>query len=117
MTQVFSHIAPLALCAALATLPAHAPAQTRAQDEGGELSEGLGLLEEGTRMLLRGLLEEMSPAMEQMSDDLRRALGNLSAYEAPEILPNGDIIIRRKENMPPDTDAEPQVGENGEIEL
>jgi hypothetical protein len=27
---------------------------------------------------------------------LQDALGNLNAYHAPEILPNGDIIIRRK---------------------
>ncbi|MDF0600160.1 hypothetical protein P1J78_05400 [Psychromarinibacter sp. C21-152] len=104
-------MASAALCALLFAAP------VQAQDE-NELSEGLGLLEEGSRMLLRGLLNEMEPAMEEMSDELRRALGNLSAYEAPEILPNGDIIIRRKEPLEPDMDEDlPEVGEDGEVEL
>lgn len=56
------------------------------------MSEGLSLLEEGTRLFLRGLMAEIEPAL----DELRQGLMALDGYHAPEILPNGDIIIRRK---------------------
>ena len=70
------------------------------------LNEGLDLLSEGTQLLLRGLMEEMEPAL----DGMREALSDLDVYYPPEILPNGDIIIRRKVPL------EPEAPE-GEIEL
>ena len=91
-------IAPLMIAAVLA-----GPVQ--AQND--ELSEGIDLLDEGARLLLRGLMNEMSPALK----DLEQALRDLSAYHPPEVLPNGDIIIRRK------TPLEPEIGEDGEVEL
>lgn len=106
-------MASVALCALLIAAPA------QAQDD-NDMAEGLGLLEEGTRMLLRGLMEEMGPAMQEMSDEMREALGNLSAYHAPEILPNGDILIRRKTPLQAEPDGDedmPEVGEDGEVEL
>jgi hypothetical protein len=63
-----------------------------AASQEGDVEEGMDLLSEGTRLLLRGLLAEMEPALR----DLRGALDNLNAYHPPEMLPNGDIIIRRK---------------------
>ncbi len=65
--------------------------------------DGFDLLAEGTQLLLRGLLEEMEPALESMQG----ALSNLDAYHAPEVLPNGDIIIRRKVPL----EVEPPEGE------
>lgn len=65
--------------------------------------DGFDLLAEGTQLLLRGLLEEMEPAL----DGMRGALSNLDAYHAPEVLPNGDIIIRRKVPL----EVEPPQGE------
>ncbi len=56
------------------------------------MSEGLDLLSEGTRLLLEGLVDELGPALE----GLREGLSDLNAYHPPEMLPNGDIIIRRK---------------------
>ncbi len=108
-------LATIALCATLSAVPANAQG-------GDEMSEGLGLLEEGTRMLLRGLMNEMSPALENLSDDLREALGDLSSYHPPEVLPNGDILIRRKtplERGPDDGSPGdmPEVGEDGDVEL
>lgn len=91
-------IAPL-LVAALVAMPA------QAQNE--DLNEGINLLDEGARLLLRGLMNEMSPALKE----LEHALRDLSAYHPPEVLPNGDIIIRRKEPL------DPKVGEDGEVEL
>ncbi len=106
---------PLALCAALIAAP------LAAQDDRRELSEGLNLLQEGGRLLLRGLSEEMGLAMEDMSEELREALGNLSAYHAPEIQPNGDILIRRRKPLDPEDKPEdpdlPEVGEDGAVEL
>ncbi|MEM7440494.1 MAG: hypothetical protein AAF393_12915 [Pseudomonadota bacterium] len=60
-------------------------------------------------------LEELAPALE----DLMAKMGDLSAYHPPEVLPNGDIIIRRKSpqerNQTPEVPSTPEPG--GEIEL
>jgi len=56
---------------------------------------------EALRLFMRGLLEEMEPAI----DDFSALLDNLDAYHAPEVLPNGDIIIRRKTPLEPDNDT------------
>ena len=54
------------------------------------------MLEYGPKM--REFLEEMGPAMGRVLDEVE----DWTMYEAPEILPNGDIIMRRK----PDPEAE-----------
>lgn len=59
--------------------------------------DGFGLIQEGTRLMLRGLMEEIDP----MLRDLQDRIGDLSAYHPPEILPNGDILIRRKVPLEP----------------
>lgn len=92
----------IALCAALAT-PAMA-------EDNEPLMEGLDLLGQGSRLLLEGLSDELGPLFDDMgalgeelapflralNDQLSEGLGELNAYHPPEILPNGDIIIRRK---------------------
>ncbi len=92
---------------ALAT-PAIA-AEDRAPGTGqGEIGEGMDLLSEGARRLVEGLLAEVEPHVEGLADTLRRFEGP-SAYYPPEMLPNGDIIIRRREpKLPaePDRDIE-----------
>ena len=76
----------LSLCLTL-SLPA------AAQEDGeSDMAEGLDLLSEGTRLLMEGLIQELAPALE----GLREGLSDLNAYHPPEMLPNGDIIIRRK---------------------
>ncbi|MEM6325343.1 MAG: hypothetical protein AAF748_16770 [Pseudomonadota bacterium] len=87
------------IAGALTFAPAHA--------QNDELSEGIDLLDEGMRLLFRGLMNEMEPAMR----DLQEGLSDLSGYHPPEFLPNGDIIIRRK------TPLEPELGDNGDVEL
>ena len=94
-----------AICVALAV-----PLPATAQDSDGS---GTNNMERGLRLFLDGLLNEMEPALEglqdfgpelrnfmsQMGPSLRELMGEIqdwSVYEAPEILPNGDIIIRRK---------------------
>lgn len=96
-----------ALPLVLITLSAPAFAQ-EAEEE-----EGLSLMERGAQMLMEGMLRELEPALEGLdnlgpslrafAEEMGPALAELldevkdwSAYEPPEILDNGDIIIRRK---------------------
>ncbi len=99
-----------------------------------EVEEGFDLMEEGARMLMRGLMSEMEPALRDMRDafeqmgpafadfassvgpafaELLEQVDDFRHYEAPEFLPNGDIIIRRAPDAP---DWQPAPDE-GEIEL
>lgn len=79
-------------------LPAPVPAQEgpaqggNAEDGKAEVERGFDLLREATRLILRGLMREMEPRLRELEE----ILDQLDAYEAPEILPNGDILIRRK---------------------
>jgi hypothetical protein len=102
-----------------------------AQAEETTSDNGFSLMEEGARLLFKGLVQEMEPAlkeMEEFSDQLEPALRgfvenmgpaladllgqveDFSKYHPPEILPNGDIILRRK------TDDE-IAAPDGEVEL
>jgi hypothetical protein len=96
-----------------------------------EEDEGLTLMERGAQMFLEGILKEMEPAIEefggladevgpalrQFADEMGPKLIDLlgeiedwSVYQPPEVLPNGDIIIRRKPEhplVPPETPTEP----------
>ena len=90
-------IRTLLVCLVLAT-----PAV--AQDE----EQGRDLMGEALKLFMRGLMAEMEPAMEGMEG----LLEDLSAYHPPEILPNGDIIIRRKTPVDRGPDEE-----SGEVEL
>ena len=97
-----------------------------------EEDRALSLMEEGARLFFRGILQEIEPALDEMqdlSDDLRPALRDFAAtmgpalqdllsevedwsvYHPPEMLPNGDIILRRK------TPKDPAPLDEGEIEL
>ena len=75
------------------------PLPALAQDGSESIDQGFDLLGRGLGLLMEGLTEEMTPAL----DDMARMLmllegiaGEIGEYEAPEMLPNGDIIIRRK---------------------
>lgn len=94
-----------------------------AQDDNSQLRDGFDLFGEATRMILEGLVEEMEPMLEEIQpfiqDDmipffqnLGEQIDDLSHYELPERLPNGDIIIRRSPDAPPWGDAPV-----GEVEL
>ncbi|MFD1193271.1 hypothetical protein ACFQ3C_01135 [Seohaeicola saemankumensis] len=131
MRHDFALAALLAIGLTLAPAQAQdsdAPAPPETGDQPGD--EGLSLMERGARMFLEGMRREMEPALEDLRDlmvdmgpamqqfmrdmgpamaDLLRRIDDLSAYEAPELLPNGDIIIRRKPDsgpLPPPEDGE-----------
>ncbi len=117
----------LVLC--LLTAPAFAedaPAVPPAEDD------GFSLMEEGMKLVMRGMMTEMQPALDEMGKaldemephlkDLGPKLQQLIAmiddiknYDAPVMLPNGDILIRR--NAPVTPKMAPEPGPNGEIDL
>ncbi|MFZ3581015.1 hypothetical protein ACOI1H_02435 [Loktanella sp. DJP18] len=99
-----------------------------------ETPPGRDLIEEGAKLLFRGLLNEaeptlrdlqdfadqVGPRMRELTDQMGPALADILAliddiknYSAPELLPNGDIIIRRTPEAP--TYVPPEPGQ--EIEL
>lgn len=86
-----------------------------------DTEEGFDLMEEGAKLLLRGLMTEMEPALKDLEDfaqevgpamkllademgpalaELMNQIDDIRNYDAPEILPNGDIIIRRRVDAP-----------------
>lgn len=97
-----------------------------------EEEAGKSLMQQGAEMFLKGLTQQMEPALEDLQDmtqdfgpqlhefftQMGPALGGLledvedwSLYELPEVLPNGDIIIRKKpEPKAPDNPAETPEG-------
>lgn len=115
----------LALCALLAG-PGTAEDAPTAPETDSEADDGFSLMEEGARLLLRGLMAEMEPAIDGMGkalEDLEPAVKDLLAliddirnYEAPRLLENGDILIPRRKGLPPAPKAAP-VPPEGEIEL
>jgi hypothetical protein len=125
MKQFPSLIAALCLSAA----PAFAEEQTG--------DKGVSLMEEGAKLFFKGIMQEMEPAMDDLKAfadtmepamrDFLREMGpaladvlskvdDLTMYHPPEILPNGDIIMRRK-SREPETSPIESAPNNGEIEL
>ena len=75
------------------------------------LIDGLDDLAEGMRQLFDSFSDEVAPMMEGLAEQLK----GLDAYHAPEVLPNGDIIIRRK--TPKELENKPDVGEDNVIDI
>lgn len=95
--------------------PVHA--QTTMPDPGRETDQGISLLEEGAKLLLRGLMSEVEPGLKELEGavreigpqigtqmealgpqlrELTRMMKDVTNYEMPVMLENGDILIRRK---------------------
>lgn len=105
--------------AALAASPVQADDAPKGEGDAQSLMEqGIELFWEGLRQEmepaledLQGLAETIGPSMQEFWAEMGPALADIasqvedwSVYEMPEILPNGDIIIRRK----PEEKAAPQ---------
>ncbi|WP_394154239.1 hypothetical protein [Loktanella salsilacus] len=132
---ILASVLALSAVAAMAQMsdpPTEAP--TQAPDAVEDQRPGRSLMEEGAKLLLRGLLSEaepamrdlqefadqMGPAMKSLTDQMGPALADIMAmiddiknYSAPELLPNGDIIIRRAPDAPTFVPSDPPQ----EIEL
>lgn len=65
--------------------------------------EGLDDFATGLRQLLERFADDMQPMMEDLADRLQ----GLNGYHPPEVLPNGDIIIRKKTPEERKGDKEP----------
>lgn len=112
---------PLLLCAALAAPPLHAEEPAAPEDD------GFDLMEEGAKLFLDGIMREMAPALDEMAQAMKEAepvlrsilalVDDIDQYEAPERMPNGDIVIRRKPGAPPPPPLPPAATGEGEIEL
>jgi len=91
----FLTIPALTLC--LAAVPAAAPAQQTPGPSGPETR-----LPEKLDKALRDMMETMKPALDDLLDTLEvfEQIDSLENYERPEVLPNGDIIIRRRDEAP-----------------
>jgi hypothetical protein len=123
----------LTLIAAPAFAQETAPAPVPEED-------GFSLVERGAKMVLRGLMTEMQPAIDEMGkamEEVRPAIegfgeevgpkirqllamiDDIANYDAPVMLPNGDILIRRNAPLEPKFDPKvpPPPGPGGEIEL
>lgn len=120
-------ILPLTLAALLA-------GPTYAQDTDPDEDQAPSLMEQGMELFFEGLREEMAPALDdlqQLADEFAPAMQGFlqemgpalakiasevddwSTYEMPEILPNGDIIIRKKPTdgtvETPETDGQTDI--------
>ena len=103
-----------------------ASAPALAQEADKSVDEGFSLLEEGAKIILRSMLDEVEPSLKDMHEqfgeamkemapalqDLAGMIGDIRNYHAPEMMPNGDIIIRRKS---PAERALPKLGDEIEI--
>ena len=97
-------IAHLILIATLAGAAPGAPALAQSDDP--PLSESI-------ERMFQELMDQMRPAIDELAETLEvlEQIDSLEHYERPEILENGDIIIRRREDAPPfePSDEEPGV--------
>jgi hypothetical protein len=95
-------ICALALCLTAAPLRAEEPALPLNDD----IVAGTSLLEQGAKILLRGIMAEVEPSLRDLQGALLEArpviealvplIDDLQNYHLPEKLPNGDILLRRK---------------------
>jgi hypothetical protein len=136
-----AHIGVMRLAMVLSLISAPAFAQDTAPTPAPvPEDDGFSLAEEGAKLILRGLMTEMQPALDEMAKSLDEVgpkleglgeelgpkfrqliamIDDFKNYDAPVMLPNGDILIRR--NAPlvpvPRLPATPLPGPNGEIDL
>lgn len=126
---------PMVFASGFAALGETAPPET-APPEASVPDDGPSLMERGARMLMQGILDEVGPHLgemrEGMGDAMRDAgpvirdflamIDDLRNYDAPVMLPNGDILLPRRPGAPPPpTPHAPALPEaaapDGEIEL
>ena len=87
------HVVALLIALSI-TSPAQAEGQTMDNllKQFEDLSKNAQSMLEGWVADIGPKLEELGPTLEEFADKI----GDMSAYHPPEILDNGDIIIRRK---------------------
>ena len=98
--------AALILALTLSPLPALAQ-----ETPAPEAEEGPSLMERGLALFFEGFQQELEPALEGMGealtelqpalDSMMGLIDDMTNYSMPEMLENGDIIMRRKPEAPP----------------
>ena len=98
------HLVICALCTALA-----APAAAQ-QANPPSIIPQLKLPEQLNDMF-REMMEDMKPALDETLKLMESfgTVGDPRHYHLPEVLPNGDIILRRKSDAPPIKPLEPEA--------
>lgn len=116
-----SHMRYVAFAIWMLIVPAPLLAQADEQPP-QTLDETIETLRDGADALLRHFMQEIEPALRDMApllQDLSDFAAELPGYHSPEVLPNGDILLRRKtpdpaenqETTPDDSDTEPSSPE------
>lgn len=117
------------------------PLPSVAQEPAPEAEEAPGntdLMREGLRLLFEGLSGGLDETMDQMGEAAEEAapklrdfvarmgpalvealgkVGDLANYEAPVVLPNGDILIKRKDEAPDYLPPVPGENPDGSVDL
>lgn len=68
----------------------------------------------GLRGLVEGLMEQVAPLVD-LAEPLGERAGELSGWHAPEVLPNGDILIRRRRPSDDAPAEDPQSEDAGPV--
>jgi hypothetical protein len=99
-------------------------APTQAEEQTMEnLLKQVEELSNNAQTLLEGWVEELGPKLEELGptlEGLADKIDGMSAYHPPEVLENGDIIIRRKVPLREEPEGDPKDTEppaEGTIEL
>lgn len=74
------------------------PAQAETDTTIGRFFELLERFSTDSEDMMQQFIDEMGPALTELQD----TISDWSNYAAPEVLPNGDIIIRRKPDAAPE---------------
>jgi len=127
-------LVPALVSLSVLTTPAFAEEKEGSNDN----NNGSSLMERGAELFWEGLRKEMAPSLEELEElmatigpsmqnflsEMGPALAEIvdkvedwSVYEVPEILPNGDIIIRKKQPEPEDPKSSDLDGDNGATDL
>lgn len=72
------------------------------EDDMDAVGKELSAMERALLNALRSGIDAFSKDLGPAMDSLNRAIDKMPQYETPEILPNGDILIRRKRKDGPD---------------
>ena len=90
----------------IALLPALMATPARSDPKNWEeLRKNLEQLSEDTQEFFESWVDDLGPLL----NSLRDKIDDLSEYEPPEVLPNGDIIIRRKPKPKPPVEQKPPI--------
>jgi len=120
------HFITVTIATALLAVPANAQ------------EEPPSLMERGAQLFFEGLMQEMAPALDEVATlmeeagpaledfvtkmgpklrDVLEEVDDWSVYSAPEVLENGDILIRRKPSPPEVQPDKPILPDEPQIDL